>query len=151
MGLTVRGIITAMDIQELNRKVIEDFRANGGKLEGQFAGAPLLLLNTTGAKSGLPRTNPLAYVADGDQLAVVASYAGGPNNPPWFYNLVANPEVEVEIGHERFAATARIAEEPQRAELYGKMVAAMPVFSEYQAKTERVIPVIVLTRTPLPG
>ncbi len=140
-----------MDIQELNRKVIEDFRANGGKVEGQFAGAPLLLLNTTGAKSGLPRTNPLAYMVDGDQLAVVASYAGGPNNPPWFYNLVANPEVEVEVGHERFRATARIADEPERTELYGKMAAAMPVFSEYQGKTQRVIPVIVLTRIPEGG
>ena len=131
--------------------MIEDFRANGGKVEGQFAGAPLLLLNTTGAKSGLPRTNPLAYMADGDQLAVVASYAGGPNNPPWFYNLVANPEVEVEVGHERFRATARIADEPERTELYGKMAAAMPVFSEYQSKTQRVIPVIVLTRIPEGG
>ncbi len=140
-----------MDMQELNRKVIEEFRANGGKVGGEFAGAPLLLLSTTGAKSGLPRTNPLAYVADGDQLAVAASYAGGPNNPPWFYNLVANPEVEVEVGHERFRATASIADEPERAELYAKMAAAMPDFSEYQSKTERLIPVIVLTRTPEGG
>ncbi len=136
-----------MDMQEFNKSIIEEFRANGGAVGGQFAGASLLLLSTTGAKSGLARVNPLAYLIDGDRHIIIASFAGSPNNPPWYYNLLANPEVDVEVGSERFTARAEVLGEPERAELYAKMEELMPVFSEYQSKTTRVIPVVALTRT----
>ena len=135
-----------MDINELNRKVIEEFRANNGTVTGQFENVPLLLLETTGARSGEQRIKPLAYFADGDRLVVIASFAGADTSPPWFFNLVKNPSVGVEVGSEKFAATATVAEEPERTRLYEKMVAMNPVFADYQAKTERVIPVVILTR-----
>ena len=135
-----------MDMQEFNKSIIDEFRTNDGVVGGQFAGAPLLLLSTTGAKTGLPRVNPLAYLADGDRHIVIASYAGGPNNPPWYYNLLANPEVSVEVGNERFTARTEVLDEPERTELFAKMVETMPVFSDYQSKTTRVIPVVALTR-----
>jgi deazaflavin-dependent oxidoreductase (nitroreductase family) len=136
----------SMDIQEFNNAIIEEFRANGGKVGGQFEGAPLLLLTTTGAKTGLSRTNPLVYLAVGDRQVIVASYAGAPTNPPWYHNLIANPDVGVEVGAERFDARAEVVDEPERSELYEKMVAVMPIFSEYQSKTTRTIPVIALRR-----
>ena len=135
-----------MDIQEFNKSLIEEFRANDGKVTGQFAGAALLLLTTTGAKSGLTRTNPLAYTMDGDRYVIIASYAGAPTNPPWYYNLVANPDVGVEIGSEQFEASAEVMDEPRRTELFDKMVATMPQFGEYRNKTTRTIPVITLKR-----
>ena len=131
---------------DFNKPIIEEFRANAGQVGGQFAKVPMLLLHTVGAKSGEPRINPLAYVADGERLVIVASFAGGPKNPPWYYNLLANSEVGVEVGSEEFRATAAIAEEPQRAALYEKVAAQLPAFSDYQSKTTRVIPVITLTR-----
>ncbi len=136
-----------MDMQEFNKSIIDEFRTNDGVVGGQFAGAPLLLLSTTGAKTGLPRVNPLAYLADGDRHIIIASYAGGPNNPPWYYNLLANPEVSVEVGSERFTARTEVLDEPERTELFARMVEMMPVFSEYQSKTTRVIPVVALTRS----
>jgi len=135
-----------MDIQELNRTIIEEFRANDGKVSGQFEGVPLLLVTTVGAKSGLSRTNPLAYFADDDRLLIIASYAGAPINPPWFYNLKANPEVEVEVGTERFKARAEVVTEPERTDIYQKLASAAPIFAEYQSKTTRAIPVIALQR-----
>lgn len=135
-----------MDINEMNRKVIEEFRANSGKVGGQFADYRLLLLKTIGAKSGETRTKPLAYLEDGNRLLVIASYAGAPTSPPWFFNLIKNREVGVEVGDEQYQARATVAEEPERTELYAKVVAAMPIFAEYQGKTERVIPVVALTR-----
>ena len=131
---------------DFNKPIIEEFRANAGKVGGQFASVPMLLLHTVGAKSGEPRINPLAYIADGERLVIVASFAGGPNNPPWYYNLLANPEVGVEVGDEEFRATATVAEDPERAALYEKVAAALPAFTEYQNKTTRVIPVITLSR-----
>ena len=135
-----------MDLQEMNRAIIEEFRANDGKVSGQFEGVPLLLLNTTGAKSGLSRTNPLAYFADDDRFLIIASYAGAPSNPPWFYNLKANPVVEVEVGTERFKARAAVIKEPDRTDIYQKVASAAPIFAEYQSMTTRTIPVIVLQR-----
>lgn len=135
-----------MDLNEFNKSIIDEFRANDGVVGGQFAGAPLLLLTTTGAKSGHPRINPLAYLADGERCIIIASYAGAAKNPPWYYNLVANSEVTVEVGSERFAAQATVLSEPERTLMYDKMADAMPTFAEYQAKTSRVIPVIALTR-----
>ncbi len=135
-----------MDIQELNKAIIAEFRANGGNVGGQFKGAPLLLLTTKGAKTGKTRVNPLAYVADGGRHVIIASYAGADSNPPWYHNLIANPVVEVEVGKERFKARAEVVGEPERAKLYTKMAQAMPAFAEYEKKTTRKIPVIALTR-----
>ena len=135
-----------MDIQDYNKTIIEEFRANDGKIGGQFEGASLLLLSTTGAKSGLMRTNPLAYLADGANFVVVASFAGAPTSPPWYHNLLANPDVEVEVGAERIAVQAEVVEEPERSALYEKMESVMPAFSEYRSKTTRLIPVVKLIR-----
>lgn len=134
------------ELQDFNNKVIEEFRANGGAVGGQFEGAPLLLLTTTGARTGATRVNPLAYLTDGDRYIIIASFAGSATNPPWYHNLKANPEVTVEVGTETFAARAEDVGEPQRSELYARMVEIMPVFAEYQRKTDRVIPVVALTR-----
>ena len=134
------------DPNEWNKAIIEEFRANDGKVGGYFAGMPLLLLHTTGAKSGEPRINPTAYIVDGERLVVVASKGGAPTHPDWYHNLVANPEVKVEVGTEQFAALATVAEEPERTQLYDKMAALNPGFAEYQRKTTRIIPVVILTR-----
>jgi deazaflavin-dependent oxidoreductase (nitroreductase family) len=133
------------DPNEWNKQIIEEFRANDGKVGGQFANTPLLLLHTTGAKSGQPRVNPVAYVTDSKRYVVIASKGGAPTNPDWYYNIVANPEVRVEVGSEQFTARAEVAEEPERSQLFEKMAAKNPGFGEYQRKTTRVIPVIVLT------
>jgi len=130
---------------ERNKAIIDEFRANAGKVGGPFAGRTLLLLHTIGAKSGQHRLNPVAYVRDGDRLVIIASKGGAPTNPDWYYNLVANPVVTVEVGTEQFQVRAAIAAEPERTRLYNQMVAAMPGFAEYQRKTTRKIPVIVLT------
>jgi deazaflavin-dependent oxidoreductase (nitroreductase family) len=129
-----------------NQAIIDEFRANDGKVGGPFAGRTLLLLHTVGAKSGQPRVNPVAYIRDGDRLVIIASKGGAPTNPAWYYNLVAHPLVTVEVGTEQFQVRATIAAEPERTRLYGAMVAVMPGFAEYQRKTARAIPVIVLTR-----
>lgn len=134
------------DFEAWNRQIIEEFRANEGKVGGQFKGAPLLLLITTGAKSGKQRINPLAYTTDGERLVIIASKAGMPTNPDWYHNIVAHPDVTVEVGAEIFEARATVAEGAERDELYAKQAAIMPNFAEYQAKTTRKIPVIVLTR-----
>ena len=129
-----------------NKGIIEEFRANAGKVGGRFAGRTLLLLHTTGAKSQQPRVNPVAYTKDGDRYIVIASKAGAPTNPHWYHNLLAHPVVTVEVGTEQFQARASVAEEPERTRLYDKMVVVNPGFAEYQQKTTRRIPVIVLTR-----
>ncbi len=127
-----------------NKAIIEEFRANAGKVGGPFAGKTLLILHTIGAKSGKKHINPVAYVTDGDRFVIIASKGGAPTNPDWYFNIVANPMVEVEIGTGNFKSRASIAEEPERTRLYGKMVEMMPGFAEYQKKTTRVIPVIIL-------
>ena len=130
-----------------NRQLVEEFRANGGKINsGQFAGASLLLLNTIGAKSKQPRTNPLAYTKDGNNYVIIASKGGAPTNPDWFYNVVANPNVTIEVGPERFQAQATIPEGEERDRLYNQMAAQNPGFAEYQRNTTRRIPVVVLKR-----
>jgi deazaflavin-dependent oxidoreductase (nitroreductase family) len=129
-----------------NKAIIEEFRANGGKVGGRFAGRTLLLLHTSGAKSGQPRINPVAYVKDGDRLVIIASKGGAPTNPDWYYNLVAHPDVTVEVGTEQLQVHATVAAEPERTRLYQQMVAMMPGFAEYEQKTTRTIPVITLTR-----
>jgi deazaflavin-dependent oxidoreductase (nitroreductase family) len=134
------------DMKEWNKQVIAEFRANGGKVGGNFEGAILLLLTTTGAKSGQPRTTPLVYLPDGDRLAIFASKAGAPTNPDWYHNLVAHPEATVEVGTETFKVTAVVADEEERARLYAKQAELAPRFAEYQAKTTRKIPVVILER-----
>ncbi len=134
------------DTNDWNKQIIEEFRANDGKVGGQFANMNLLLLHTTGAKSGLPRINPVACMADGDRYVAIASKGGAPTHPDWYYNLVANPEANVEVGTEQFPAVAAVAEEPERTRLYDKMAAMYPFFAEYQKKTTRIIPVVILTR-----
>ena len=129
-----------------NKAIIEEFRTNSGKVGGQFAGKPLLLLHTVGAKSGQPRINPVACNMDGDRYVIVASKGGAPTNPDWYYNVVANPLVTVEFGTETFQARATLATEPERTRLYNQMAAERPTFAEYQRKTTRLIPVIILTR-----
>ena len=129
-----------------NKAIIDEFRANSGKVGGYFAGKTLLLLHTVGAKSGQERINPVACTTDGDQLVIIASKAGAPTNPDWYYNVRAHPLVTVEVGTEQFQASAAIASEPERTRLFNKMVEIMPGFAEYQQKTTRVIPVITLTR-----
>jgi deazaflavin-dependent oxidoreductase (nitroreductase family) len=129
-----------------NKMVIKEFRENDGKVGGQFAGMPLLLLHTTGAKTQQSRINPVAYTADGDSLVVIASKGGAPTNPDWYYNIIAQPLVTVEVGTEQFQAQATIPAEPERTRLYDQMAEARPGFAEYQRKTTRVIPVVVLTR-----
>ncbi len=124
-----------------NKAIIEEFRANEGKVGGYFANTTLLILHTTGVKSGQPRVNPAAYMVDGDRYVIIASKGGAPNHPAWYHNLVANPQVTVEVGTEKFEALATSAEEPERTQLYEKMAARYPGFGEYQRKTERVIPV----------
>ncbi len=134
------------DRNDWNRQTIEEFRANGGKVGGMWEGKPLLLLTTTGAKSGQRRTNPTMYLRDGDRLLVFASRGGTPTNPDWYYNLLAHPEVTVEVGSETYAATATVLSGEERDRLYAKQAGLYPQFAEYQAKTTRQIPVIALER-----
>lgn len=129
-----------------NQAIIDEFRANSGEVGGSFAGKTLLILHTIGAKSGQEHINPVAYVRDGNRIVIIASKGGAPTNPDWYYNILANPLVTVEVGTEQFQAQAAIASEPERTRLYNKMVEMMPGFAEYRQKTTRVIPVITLTR-----
>ncbi len=135
-------------MNDFNQKIIAEFRANGGIVGGPFAGSTILLLTTTGAKSGQPRINPLVYTTDGDKLVIVASKAGAPTNPDWFYNLVANPVVTVERGTEQFQARAIVPEAAERERLFNQAAAHMPGFADYQRNTTRTIPVVVLERIP---
>ncbi|MEV4130009.1 nitroreductase family deazaflavin-dependent oxidoreductase [Nocardia sp. NPDC049707] len=129
-----------------NQQIIAEFRANAGKVGGPFEGKDLLLLTTTGAKTGLPRTNPTAYIRDGNRFVIIASKGGAPENPAWYHNLLADPRVTLEVGTETIEATATpITGGPERDRLFAVMVAAMPGFAEYQTKTDRVIPVVALT------
>lgn len=131
---------------EMNRTVIDEFRANGGKAGGIFEGKPLVLLHHIGAKSGTERIAPLVYLPDNGRVYIFASKGGADTNPDWYHNLVANPEVTVEIGTETYTATARVLDGAERDEVYARQVEAEPQFGEYQAKTERVIPVVELVR-----
>ncbi len=130
-----------------NEDLIEQFRANGGEIkEGIFKGSPILLLTTTGARSGRTYTTPLVYTRDGDRLVVLASKGGAPTNPAWYHNLVAKPTARVEVGPEAFEAKAIVAQGEERDRLFDAQAAQMPNFAEYQRKTTRRIPVIVLER-----
>ena len=133
-------------MSDWNRAIIDEFRANKGTVPSRFAGADLLLLHTKGAKSGLERVNPVRYFMDGNRYVVVASKGGADANPDWYRNLLAHPDVSVEVGTEQFAAMAAVASEPERTRLYQKMEALSSAFTDYKNKTSRVIPVVTLTR-----
>jgi deazaflavin-dependent oxidoreductase (nitroreductase family) len=141
---TTGGIMTNRN--DSNRQVIEEFRANGGKVGGIWEGTPLLLLTTIGAKSGERRITPMGYLPDGDRLIVIASNGGAPTHPDWYHNLVAHPEVTVEAGTETCDAIAVVTEDSERDRLWTKAVEWYPSLAEYQAKTTRQIPVIALSR-----
>jgi deazaflavin-dependent oxidoreductase (nitroreductase family) len=133
-------------MSDWNKAIIDEFRANKGKVGGHFAGADLLLLHTTGAKSGFDRVSPMRYFIDGNRYVVIASKGGADTNPDWYKNLVAHPEVSVELGTEQFTAIAAVPSEPERTKLYEKMETLSAAFTEYKHKTSRVIPVVTLTR-----
>jgi len=145
-GVPVSGAqpAPAFDMDAFNRQVIAEFRANGGHVGGRFAGLPMLLLTTTGAKSGVERTTPLVCRPEGGTLVIIASKAGAPEHPAWYHNIVANPEVTVEYGTETFRARARIAKGDERERLYAAQAALLPAFDEYRQRTTREIPVVVL-------
>ncbi|MFE5257337.1 nitroreductase/quinone reductase family protein [Streptomyces coelicoflavus] len=129
-----------------HQSVIDEFRASGGKVGGPFAGGDLLLLTTTGARSGAARTTPLGYVRHHDSLLVVGSNLGGPRHPGWYHNLLAHPVVRVEVGTESFEALAVPAERARREELFAHVVRVAPGYGDYQARTARLLPVVVLER-----
>ena len=134
------------DHDNFNDKVITEFRANNGKVGGYFANASMLLLTSTGAKSGQTRTSPLVHTTDGERIVIVASKGGAPTNPDWYHNLLAHPIATVEIGTERFQMRASVTAEPERTRLYAKMVEVMPGFADYERNTSRKIPVFTLER-----
>jgi deazaflavin-dependent oxidoreductase (nitroreductase family) len=129
-----------------NANVIEEFRANQGRLGGMFDSMQLLLLTSTGAKTGRPFTKPLAYTKDGDRYVIVASFGGAPTHPAWYHNLVAHPEVTVEVGADKFPAHATLTTGEERERLFNQHAAQYPQFNDYKAKTTRELPVFVLER-----
>lgn len=135
-----------MGVTEYNKKIIDEFRSNQGVVGGPFTGAKLLLLHSVGAKSGDARINPLAYFEKDNDMLIVASFAGADQNPPWYYNLLANPDVVVEVGAETIDANAEVVDEPARSEYYAEIAAQSEAFAQYQSKTERVIPIVRLSR-----
>jgi deazaflavin-dependent oxidoreductase (nitroreductase family) len=132
------------DAQDFNTAIIEEFRANGGKLGGNFEGAPVLLLHTTGAKSGKERVHPVMYRMVGDNLAVFASKAGAPTNPDWYHNLLAHPETSAEVGSGTRFFVARVAEGDERTAIWEAQKKEVPGFADYEAATTRQIPVVIL-------
>ena len=134
-------------LNAFNNSIVDEFRANDGKVGGQFVNANLLLLTTTGAKSGKERISPLAYFRVDGKLIIIGSFAGAPVNPAWVHNLRANPQAHVEVGTDAFDVTARELSATEREELFPKVTAVAPGFAEYQAKTSRVIPLFELQRT----
>ena len=135
-----------VEFNERNKKVVEEFRANGGKLVGQFASAPILLLYTKGRRSGKEFLNPLAYYADGDRYLVFASKGGADTHPDWYLNLVAAPTAHIEVGTESFDVKVTELQGEERDRLYAAQAKLMPNFAEYQEKTTRLIPVVALSR-----
>jgi deazaflavin-dependent oxidoreductase (nitroreductase family) len=132
---------------DFNAQIIDEFHANDGRVGGVFEGTPLLLLHHTGARSGNSLINPLAYNRDGDRYVVFASKAGAPTNPDWYHNLKAHPEVSIEVGTEAINVVASEAKGEDRERLFRAQAERSPQFAEYQAKTDRLIPVIILTPT----
>lgn len=134
-----------MDFKEWNKQIIKEFRDNDGAVGGMFEGKPLVLLHTRGAKTGEPRTNPLMYDTDGDDLVMAASMGGAPRNPDWYHNLLANPDVEVEFGDATKPMRARVAGDEERDRRYAKLADQYPQFADYEQSTDRTIPIVVLS------
>ncbi|HTK07082.1 MAG TPA: nitroreductase family deazaflavin-dependent oxidoreductase [Ktedonobacteraceae bacterium] len=134
------------DSNAWDRQIIEEFRANGGNVGGQFAGAPLLLLTTTGAKSGQQRISPLVYLSEGGHIYIFAGNRGAPTNPAWYHNLVAHPDVTVELGPETFEARATVVDSAEGERLGRIQVQKIPALAELFAKITRKIPVVLLER-----
>jgi deazaflavin-dependent oxidoreductase (nitroreductase family) len=134
------------DMNDFNQGVIDEFRANDGTTTGPFADTPLMIMTTTGAKSGKERVIPIVYTRDGDRIVIAASKGGAPTNPDWFHNLVAHPEATVELPGETYRAKATVVDRPERDRLYAAHAAEMPNFAEYETKTDRIIPIVVLER-----
>jgi deazaflavin-dependent oxidoreductase (nitroreductase family) len=132
-------------MSEFNRAIIEEFRANGGKVGGSFEGAPVLLLTSTGAKSGQRRTAPLMYMPDGERMVIFASKGGAPTNPAWYHNLRANPSATVEVGTDTVDVDAAVTSGEERERLFKRQAELYPQFAEYAEKTTREIPVVALT------
>jgi deazaflavin-dependent oxidoreductase (nitroreductase family) len=131
-------------VSDFNDKVIEEFRANEGKVGGPFEGAPVLLLTSTGAKSGQRRTTPVVYQRDGERMVIFASKAGAPENPAWYHNLCANPTATVEVGGDTLEVEAIVTAGDERERLFRRQTELMPQFAEYEQKTTRQIPVVAL-------
>jgi deazaflavin-dependent oxidoreductase (nitroreductase family) len=138
---------SAESLNEMNRNVITEFRENGGKVGGMFDRMPLILVHHVGAKSGVERVAPLAYLADNGRLFVFGSKGGAPEHPAWYHNLVANPKTTVELGGETFDVVAKVLTGPERDAIFAKQAALFPQFNEYQRNTDRIIPVVELERT----
>ena len=134
------------DASDFNEAIIEEFRANGGKVGGPFEGSPVLLLSTIGAKSGERRTTPLVYLPDGARMVIFASRGGAPRNPAWYHNLLATPAATVEVGSETLEVDAVVTSGEERAQLFNRQAQMYPQFAEYAQKAGRQIPVIALTR-----
>ncbi len=134
------------DFNDFNRRIIEEFRANGGEVGGQFEGAPMLLLHTTGAKTGKERVSPVMYQQVGDDLAIFGSRGGAPTDPDWYRNIVAEPSVTVEVGTETVPMQARITSGEERARIWEQQKAMAPGFAEYEKTANREIPVVLLSR-----
>ena len=137
--------------EDYNARIINEFRANEGRVGAPFEGSTLLLLHHVGAKSGKDRINPLVYNRDGDRYVIFASKAGAPTNPDWYHNLKAHPDVTIEVGTDTIEVHAEEATGEERDRLFQAQTERSPQFAEYQSKTERVIPVIVLTPAARPG
>jgi deazaflavin-dependent oxidoreductase (nitroreductase family) len=135
------------DGNDFNERNIAEFRANHGRVGGNFEGAPLVVLHTVGARSGQPRTNIMMYRADGERYLIFASYAGADNNPAWYWNLKANPDARIEVGDEIVDVHATELEGKERDEKYAQQAQQYPGFADYESKTSRVIPVVALTPT----
>ncbi len=133
-------------LDQVNERVIKEFRENKGKVGGVFEGMPVLLMTMTGAKSGRTLIRPVCYTRDGDSIVIIASYGGNRHNPPWYHNLVAHPVITVEVGAEKFRAKATVATGQGRQRLFEQMAKQMPFFADYQKKTARQIPVLTLNR-----
>ena len=141
-----QGIPDAATIQKFNNDIADEFRANGGKVGGPFENADILLLTTTGAKTGQSRLSPLAYFRIDGKLIIIGSFAGADFNPAWVHNLRANPQAHIEVGTDSYDITARELSPQERDEIFAKVTAASPGFADYQAKTSRVIPLFELLR-----
>ncbi len=140
------SVVRVTDMNDFNQQVIAEFRARGGKVGGRFEGLPMTLITHKGAKSGVVRTTPLVCSFDGDDVVLIASMGGAPNNPAWYHNITTNPTVTVEVGTDSYAASVIETSGDDRQRLWDAHALIMPFFNDYAAKTTRTIPVLRLVR-----